>query len=33
MRGFIQKGEIVRKIPEDKIVETILEEIERGQDL
>lgn len=30
---LFRKGKIVRKIPEDKIVETILEEIERGQDL
>lgn len=30
---LFRKGRIVRKIPEDKIVETILEEIERGQDL
>lgn len=30
---LFRKGKIVRKIPEDRIVETILEEIERGQDL
>lgn len=30
---LFRKGKIVRKIPEDKIVETILEEIEKGQDL
>lgn len=30
---LFRKGKIVRKIPEDKIVETILEDIERGQDL
>lgn len=30
---LFRKGKIVRNIPEDKIIETILEEIERGQDL
>ena len=30
---LFRKGRIVKKIPEDKIIETILEEIERGQDL